>query len=118
MNVANVCDRFAVLADVDSEELQRRRVLIEDACDYVLSRCIKEAPCESDMRRLELLSAAYALKLYAMCGDNQLREFVAGDVRLASSADGRQQAESLWRELVQSNSDLINAEGFLFGRVI
>ena len=52
-----------------------------------------------------------------MCG-SQLSEFTAGDVKLASSADKQVQAEKLWRELTYASPDLIDAGGFLFGRVI
>ena len=117
MNIANVCDRFLVLADIDAEELPRWRGLIEDACVYVTSRCIKENIGGADAKRLEMLGAAYAFKLYAMCG-SQLSEFTAGDVKLASSADKQVQAEKLWRELTDGSPDLIDAGGFLFGRVI
>ena len=118
MNIANVCDRFLVLADIDADELSRWRGLIEDACLYVTSRCKKQNPSSADERRLELLGAAYAFKLYVMCGSGQLSEFTAGDVKLASSADKQVQAEKLWRELTDASPDLIDAGGFLFGRVI
>ena len=118
MNIANVCDRFLALADIEADELQRWRGLIEDACLYVTSRCIKEKTGSADERRLEMLGAAYAFKLFAACGSGQLREFTAGDVKLASSAGKQDQAEKLWRELAGDCSDLIDTGGFLFGRVI
>lgn len=118
MNITNVMDRFAVLADIDSAELLRWRSLAEDACRYVQAHCKVKNPDSSQTARLEMLSAAYALKLYSMCGDNQLTQFVAGDVRLTSSADRQQRAEQLWRELAENSADLIHTGGFLFGRVM
>lgn len=118
MNIENVTNRFATLTGIDSEELSKWGTLIEDACEYVLSRCTVESPDSAQTRRLELLSAAYALKLYGMCGNEDLTQFVAGDVRLTLSADRREQADRLWDELVSRNADLIGEGGFLFGRVI
>lgn len=118
MNIARVYDRFAVLAELNSAELPRWRPLVEDACGWVRAHCRVSEPDDGQEKRLELLAAAYALKLYSACGGSQLSQFVAGDVRLTSSADLAQRAESLWRELTRSNADLIDAGGFIFGRVI
>ena len=73
---------------------------------------------ESDEKRLELLAAAYTFRLFSMCGSEELRSFVAGDVRITSSAGVREKAESLWNALSAENSDLVGGSGFLFGRVM
>ena len=118
MNIANVTSRFAVLAELESSEVSRWSSVIEVACRYVQSRCVTDDPDRDQTRRLEMLCAVYALKLFGMCGDNDLTQFVAGDVRLTLSADRREQADRLWDELVSRNADLIGEGGFLFGRVI
>ena len=118
MNIANVMSRFASLANIDSSQAQQWRALAEDACQYIASRCVVKQPDSAQTARLEMLAAAYTLKLYGMCGDDELTGFTAGDVRLTSSADRRERSESLWRELAANNADLIGAEGFIFGRVI
>ena len=118
MNIANVTNRFAVLADIDSSGISRWATLVEDACRFVQSLCRVENPNSEQTERLEMLSAAYALRLYMMCGDSGLTHFVAGDVKLTSSADRRKNAMRLWQELAQQNADLIRGGGFVFGRVI
>lgn len=118
MNIENVRIRFMALAGIDSEEMFRWQTLMEDAVDAVQQRCVPSDPDEAQTRRLEALAAAYALKLYTMCGDDGLTQFVAGDVRLTSSADRRERAQQLWEELAAQNADLIGSGGFLFGRVI
>jgi hypothetical protein len=118
VNVAKVCERFAVLAGLEADAVQRWMPLIEDACAYVEERCLVEAPSSRQTTRLEALRAAYALRLYSLCGENQIREFTAGDVRLTSSADRQQTAAQLWQELAADNADLVRTGGFLFGRVI
>lgn len=118
MNIENVCRRFAVLAGLDSEALPQWTTLAEDACAFVRGRCVVSEPDSCQTRRLEMLAAAYMLRLYSLCGDSQLCQFVAGDVRLTSSADTAQKAERLWRELADANADLVRSGGFIFGRVM
>lgn len=118
MNIANVGARFALLADVDSTESERWSPLVEIACDYVLRHCAVEQPDLDQTKRLEMLAAAYALKLYCLSADEGVTQFAAGDVRVTSSAGRLQKSIRLWNELAEANTDLIQAEGFLFGRVI
>ena len=118
MSIENVTDRFVAMAGIDSEELPKWSALISYACDFVQSRCVTDDPDRDQTRRLEMLCAVYALKLFGMCGDNDLTQFVAGDVRLALSADRHKQAQCLWEELALQNADLVRVGGFLFGRVI
>lgn len=118
MNIANVTARFAVLAGIEETELGHWQTLLEDACAYVQSRCKVENPGSDETRRLEMLAAAYALKLYGACAEDGLSQFVAGDVRLTLSAGKDGVGEKHWRELAADNADLIDTGGFLFGRVI
>ena len=118
MNIANVISRFAVLAEIDSADTNRLSPLVEEACRHVQSLCVVEQPDSEQTARLEMLSAVYAFRLYGLLGDNQLTQFVAGDVRLTSSADGQMRSERLWRELAKNSADLIRADEFIFGRVI
>ena len=118
MNIANVTDRFAVLAELESSEVSRWSSVVEVACRYVQSLCVTDDPDSGQTARLETLAAVYAFALYEMCGNSRLTQFVAGDVRLTSSADRQARAKKLWEELAAQNADLIGTEGFLFGRVI
>lgn len=118
MNIANVRSRFAVLAGIEEAELSRYETLIGDACDYVQSRCKVDDPDSGQTKRLEMLAAAYALKLYGACTEDGLSQFVAGDVRLTLSAGKDGIGEKRWRELAAENADLIDFGGFIFGRVI
>lgn len=117
MNIANVCDRFSVLAGLETEETARLLPFAEDACAYVQERCVVSEPDEAQTRRLELLAAAYALRLYSLRG-GQLKQFAAGDVRLTAATGPAENACRLWRELVSDSTDLIKSDDFLFGRVM
>lgn len=118
MNIANVMARFAVLADLDSVDAEKYRVLAEDACDHVMSLCKVTEPDSAQSARLEMLAAAYLLKLYGMCDAPKLTSFAAGDVKFTSSAGGHSHGALLWEELCAASTDLINPTGFLFGRVM
>lgn len=120
MNIANVMARFAVLADLDSADAEKYQVFAENACDHVMSLCKIEEPDSAQTARLEMIAAAYLLKLYGMCDAPKLTSFAAGDVKLTSSVGGRSDSASLWEELCAANTDLIKSveSGFLFGRVM
>ena len=56
MNIANVTDRFAVLAELESSEVSRWSPVVEVACRYVQSLCTVEAPDSGQTARLETLA--------------------------------------------------------------
>ena len=113
MNMSNVCARLGELSGLDGAELQRVLPLADAARAVVESRCIVDSPDEGQTQRLELLCAAYALKLYETChGD--ITRFQAGDVAFTASSVG---GGALWSELCAANADLIAPEGFIFGAV-
>lgn len=117
LDTAAVYERFRELAGLGEEET-RFVSLANDACRYIESIKSKRELSKSDEKRLELLAAAYTFRLFSMCGSEELRSFVAGDVRITSSAGVREKAESLWNALSAENSDLVGGSGFLFGRVM
>ena len=103
------------LSGKDVSEMCRWRGLIEDACRYVEAHAAVTAPDREQSARLELLAAAYAYRMLEICDTDRLTSFTAGDVKFTSS-DGR--AEQLWQQLCRDNSDLLNTNGFIFGRIV
>lgn len=118
MNTGSVIEKFELLSGVESNESLKWRSVIDDACAYVCSKITTKQLNANDERRLELLSAAYAYRLYAMCGKSEAVSFKAGDVSVTSSADEAEKAEKLWQDQLAKCSDLVRKEGFLFGRVV
>lgn len=116
MNIANVMTRFSALSGIENSQLYKWHTLIEDACAFVSSKCIKSELDENDIKRLEMLCAVYALKMSSMCNDDNITSFTAGDVKITSS--GGNNFEKLWSELAAKSADLIKIDGFLFGRVM
>lgn len=117
MNVVNITSRFALLTGLDKAELYKWRVLIDDACAYIKSHTKKTELDESETKRLEMLCAVYAFRLYSMCNDENITSFTAGDVHI-TSPDVGSKAESLWKEYSQKSQDLLDTKGFIFGRVV
>ena len=108
MNIDNVCTRLMTLSGLDADEILKWRTTVEDACGYVLSLSKTDSPDDGQLKRLELLAAAYALYLFELSGGTRVNKLTAGD------AD----AARLWKELSAHNADLIRTEDFLFGRVM
>lgn len=118
MNKANIAQRFALLCGIDTSEAEAWLPLIEDACDAVRARLRRELSGEADRRRAEALCAAYAYRLYCLSGSSGITAFSAGEVHVTSSAGGSDRAEKLWQRLIAESGDLIESDGFIFGRVI
>ena len=118
MNIDNVCTRLMMLSGLDADEILKWRTTVEDACGYVLSLSKTDSPDDGQLKRLELLAAAYALYLFELSGGTRVNKLTAGEVRLELSSDGAADAARLWKELSAHNADLIRTEDFLFGRVM
>lgn len=118
MNIANVTSRFALLSGLDNDEIYKWKTLIDDACDYVGSIVVKKNPDESETRKIEMLCAAYAFKLYSLCNDENITSFTAGDVQITSPESSESKGERLWKEYCQKFGELIDTKNFLFGRVM
>ena len=118
MNIANVTSRFALVANLDNSEIYKWRILIGDACNYVYSHLKKRALNKNEKRRVEVLCALYAYRLYSLYKAENITLFTAGDVRIESSGDEIKKANDLWYEYAGKWRDLIDSENFLFGRVI
>lgn len=118
MNIANVTERFALLSGVENKELGKWRTLIDDACAFVEEHAIVTDPDKKQTRRMELLSAAYAFRLYEMCSEDKITSFTAGDVKITSSAAGKSKSERIWNELCSQSGDIINTTEFIFGRIV
>ena len=106
------------LSGVKVAQMCRWHPMIEDACRYVEDHATVKAPDEGQTRRLEMLAAAYAYRLYEICKEDRLTAFTAGDVRIASSGDSGGTAAQMWELLCADNADLLNTNGFLFGRIV
>ncbi|MCD8026476.1 MAG: hypothetical protein LUF33_06020 [Clostridiales bacterium] len=135
MNIANVIPRFALVSGLDNSGIYKWRPLVEDACSYIENHLIRDDLNDDDKRRLEMLCAVYAFKLYSLCNDEDITSFTAGDVQITSPTDIKSRAESLWQEYAGGAADLIavadsedednaddadntgssGTEGFLFG---
>ena len=118
MNTGSIVEKFELLSGTESGDSLKWRSIIDDACAYVYSRITKGRLTYNDERRLELLCAVYAYRLYAMCGKSEATSFKAGDVTVTSPANEAERAEKLWQDQLIKCSDLVRKEGFLLRRVV
>ena len=119
MNIEGVRERFLLYSGIDSDELPRWEPLIGDGCRYVTARCTVSSPDEEQEKRLEALAAAYAFRVYARCGGEQIASFTAGDVHITSSAGAEDKGEALWKSLCEDSTDLLQSgSGFFFERIV
>lgn len=116
MNIANVTAKFAVFSGVNSDELFDLGPLIDSAVSYIERHAKTDNPTDGQTERLELLSAAYAYKLYDMRNGADITSFTAGDVKITSPKGGNG-GEKLWLEMLRANSDLVSGDEFIFGRM-
>lgn len=118
MNTGSIVEKFELLSGTESGDSLKWRSIIDDACAYVYSRITKKQLTYNDERRLELLCAVYAYRLYAMCGKSEATSFKVGDVTVTSPANEAERAEKLWQDQLIKCSDLVRKEGFLLRRVV
>lgn len=118
MNIANVITRFGLLTGIQNDEIYKWKALIDDACDYVDSILVKRELSERESRKVEMLCAVYALKLYSLCNDENITSFTAGDVHITSPENRINRGEKLWREYSEKCRGLVDTKDFLFGRVV
>ena len=106
------------LSGVKVAQMCRWHPMIEDACRYVEAHTAVTEPDAAQTARLELLAAAYAYRMMEICDTDRLTSFTAGDVKFTSSAGEAGSAEKLWRQLCEDNADILNTNGFIFGRIV
>lgn len=117
MNIAGVTSRFELVSGLDNSSASKWRTFILDACDYINDRIIKSNLTDADNRKIEMLCALRAYKMYCLCNENNMTSFTAGDVSVTSSAGTAETAEKMWQELAEKSVDLIGSESFIFKAV-
>ena len=115
MNTANVTNKFLTLSQIDRDELKRCRELIEAACRYVDSHKRIQSPDCEQTSRLELLSAAYANKLWSISCESEVKNISAGDFSLSVGDGQLKRADRLWRELASASTDIFDSGERVFG---
>ena len=118
MNIANITSRFALLTGFENSEIYKWKTLIDDACDYIESITVKENLTESETRKLEMLCAVYAFRLYSLCNEENITSFTAGDVKITSPQSRNDRSERLWLECFEKCRGLVDTGKFIFGRVV
>lgn len=119
MNLQEILEYFAMLADLDETERTRYLPLCSAAADD-LSQQLMETPAnDACCRRVNRAAACLAFSRYCIirsCIDGG-DSFQAGDVRITGGPGSVQDAYQTWREARASIAPLLKDEEFVFSRV-
>ena len=119
MNISKVTERFLTISGLKSDDAEKWRVLIDDACEYIESIQIKTDLSDYDTRRIEMLCAVYVYRLYCLCKDDAaVTSFTGGDVHITSPDGSQKNGEKLWLDYAEKSGDLIDSGKYIFGGVI
>lgn len=117
MSLKDVIDRFAMVSELEQEEISRWIFLILDCIKYFESICDIDALKESDKKRLSYACAVYAYYKYSLSKSESAHSFKAGDIQITESATLIEKAASLWQVQKSEISDLIDFDLSCFVRV-
>lgn len=116
MNIDEIMERFAVLADLTAEEAAPWRFLCEDALVRIQTQCREDVDTVDQSSVLCAAVSALAFYQYTLC--SRVREdgdFTAGDVKISGGTHGAACARDLWLDAKERIAPLLRDEGFFFG---
>ncbi|MCY1715089.1 hypothetical protein [Caproiciproducens galactitolivorans] len=116
MDIENVMERFALMADLSDKAAAKYKPFCEDAMAEIKRRAKDDSAAAQGI----LCAAAASLALYRWALANACageESFSAGDVRVTKSGMNVETARQAWRESVAAAAPYLKDEGFLFERI-
>ena len=120
MTTQEVLERFAIIANLTSEEITPWTALCEDAENEIRSHLREDTDEEEHSRRLSSAAAALAFYRYMMYRTSvgNVESFSAGELKIKTDAKTAVQlAHNIWRDARNAVCDLLNDEDFVFERI-
>lgn len=116
MEIVNVMERFALMADLSEKAAEKYKPFCEDAMTEISRRARNDSAAAQGI----LCAAAASLALYRWvlanaCGGEE--SFSAGDVKISKSGMNVETAHQAWRESAAAAAPYLTDEGFLFERI-
>ncbi len=118
ISVEKVKECLLSLTQLDTETLDEKEIVIENALGYIQS--IVRDYTEADEPRVVMLAAARANYLIALLNssENGVSSFKAGDVSFTKeSGSYTESAKAFYESTLGENNDLIRQNGFIFEAV-
>lgn len=117
MEITEILERFALLAELTQEQAQVWRGLCEDAMIRIQSQCRMEPETAEQSGLLCAAVSALAFYWYALRRDAAAGEsFSAGDVKFSAGSSAAA-AKELWINAREAAASLLRDDGFFFGTV-
>ncbi|NLG93034.1 MAG: hypothetical protein GX485_05710 [Clostridiales bacterium] len=116
LDIENVMERFALMADLNEKAAAKYRPLCEDA----MAQISRRAKDDSAVAQGILCAAAASLALYRWALANACageESFSAGDVKVIKRMGNVETARQAWRESAAAAAPYLKDEGFLFERI-
>lgn len=113
MDIEDVFERFALMADLSAEEAEKYKPLCMDAAAEI------ERNAKTNDKKAQgiLCAAAAALCLYRwalVSASSMCESFSAGDIRVTKSRENISAAKEIWIELKTAAAPYLNDDGFIF----
>ena len=108
MSLKDVIDRFALVSELNQEEISRWIFLILDCIKYFESIVKIDALKESDKKRLSYACAVYAYYKYSLCKSEAVHSFKAGDIQISESSSLIEKSASMWQLQKNEISDIVD----------
>lgn len=116
MEIEEVMERFALMADLSGEAASRYQPLCMDAIAELKRMLRNNDPAAQGI----LCAAAASLALYRwalMNASDSVSGFAAGDVRVTKDGNAVAAAKQAWREAAAAAAPYLEDSGFMFERI-
>lgn len=120
LNLQEILEYFAMMADLEEEERSRYLPLCSAAADDLQLQLLHPPDTDEQCRRVNRAAASLAFSRYCVirsCAEGG-DSYQVGDVRVANGKGaGAQEAYQCWRQARASLAGLLKDEEFVFSRV-
>lgn len=120
MNLQEILEYFAMMADLEEEERSRYLPLCSAAADDLQLQLLHPPSSDEQCRRVNRAAACLAFSRYCVirgCADGG-DSYQVGDVRITNGGGvGVREAYQSWRQARASIAELLKDEEFVFSRV-
>ncbi len=118
MSLKDVVDRFALVSNLEQEEISKWFFVILDCIKYFESKVNMNTLTQTQYRRIAHACAVYAYYKYTLFNfAASSQKFKAGDVEITQSESITDKAHIMWQQEKKEIADIIDFDGFCFTRV-
>ena len=117
MSFEKALNRFTLLSGLSDEEALKWLPVVKDAIVYIESLVTKENLTELDNARLSSAAGVYAYYRYLCYSIDSEDSVTLGNLHLSANQKKIEEAEKMWKTELDSLSDLLGDDSFIFRRM-